>query len=262
MKISNDIIVNSTINRAKSILKDAKLSDNVYYKEGLSRQFHNNMQDYYKELGTIGRVLFGKKSTDLRAEQYINELLKNFNYLVAKFYISISKPDTANEIIAIKEKLKKQYGLKNLYFDNNTDFARRCLNIAKLLEKHQIKMPETIIGSDNYQKNSGIQFNINKLGQTIVLNTNYDSFLSITKSQDELLVHEIIHTLQKNILSLNQKKLPKEYKKLKQIHPDILSDINQKCNHEAHADLFTKSILSHLSEDENKLLQYLNSLFL
>ena len=262
MKISNQIVLNSTINKAKLLLKDAKLTDNKYYVQGLSRQFHSNMQDYYKELEHIGKDLFNRSSTDLRAEQFMNELLKKFNSKVAKFYISISKPDTENEIIKIKQKLKQQYGVKNLYCDNNADFARRCLSVAKLLQKHGIKMPKTIIGSDNYQKNSGIQFNIDRLGQTIVLNTEYNSMLGITKSKNELLVHEIIHTLQKNILSLNQKKLPKEYTKLKNIHPDVLLDIQYKCNQEAHVNLFVKSLLSRLSGDENKLLQYLNSLFL
>ena len=262
MKILNEKVLNITLNKAKTILKDAKSSDNVYYREGLSRQFHSNMQDYYKELEIAGHDMFSKTSTDLRAEQYMNERLKKFNYIVARFYISISKADTDKEIIKIKDKLKKQYGVKNLYCDNNPDFARRCLNIAKLLKKRSIKMPKTIIGSDNYQKNSGIQFNTDKFGSTIVLCNKYHSVLGITKSPNELLLHEIIHTLQKNILSLNQKKLPKEYRNLTNIHPDIMSDIQFKCNQEAHADLFVKSILSRLSKDEKKLLQYLNSLFL
>lgn len=262
MKVTNEIVLNNTLNKAKSMVKDAKSADNIYYKDGLSRIFHGNMQDYYNELENIGKDMFSKSSTDLRAEQYMNELLKKFNFLVAKFYISISKSDTENEIIKIKEILNNKYGVKNLYCDNNKDFAKRCLEVAKLLEKHKIKMPRTIIGSDNYQKNSGIQFNVNKFGSTIVLNTKYDSVLGITKSKNELLVHEIIHSLQKNILSLNQKKLPKELTNLKKIHPDVLSDIRFKCNQEAHVDLFVKSIFSRLTNDENKLLEYLNSLFL
>ena len=192
----------------------------------------------------------------------MNELLKIFDFLVAQFYILISKSDTENEIIKIKEKLNNKYGVKNLYCDNNKDFAKRCLEVAKLLENHKIKMPRTIIGSDNYQRNSGICFNINKFGPTIILNTKYDSVLGITKSKNELLVHEIIHSLQKKLLSLNKKKLPNEFTELKNIHPDVLSDIRFKCNQEAHADLFVKSILSCLTNDENKLLQYLNSLYL
>lgn len=258
----NEIFLNKTFNKANELLKYTRYADNPTIREGLSRQFHSCFLDYEYQLGEIGRDVFKRSSVNLETEQYVHKLSDKMNSLAAKFYIAISKKDTDKNILDIKEKLNKKYEVKYLYCDNNINFADNCLNVAKLLKKHGIKMPKTIIGSENYHKNSGVQFNTRKFGTTIVLNTKYDSIISITKSPFELMVHEIIHSIQKNLFILNQKKLPDKYRNLREIHPEIQADINCRCNHEAHADLFTKSILDSLSDDENKLLKYLNSLFL
>ena len=60
----NELILNNTLNKANEMLKFAKKAAHPVLREGLSRQFHNAMWEYNKQLKDIGLDLFTKSILD------------------------------------------------------------------------------------------------------------------------------------------------------------------------------------------------------
>lgn len=205
-----------------------------------------------------------KKNRTLEGEQYISECLESFFNVYADIFQNLSMRDTDKTVLTVKRKLHNKYGVKKVFLDNNPMFASRCLETVELLSNHNIILPERIIGCHYYPKYCGISLKNTKDGPTILLHSDLEGWYpnSITNSPIELPLHESLHLLQKGFFLSNIKILPKEYRMIAKKSKIAESSINCHCNHEAHVDLLVrKLIMNDLTEDEEKLLKYLNELF-
>ena len=206
-----------------------------------------------------------KKFRTLDAQQYIRDYLDSFFNIYAEVFQNLSIKDTDKTVLYAKRELQNDYGVKKVFLDNNPMFARRCLETAELLSNHNISLPERIIGCHYYPKYCGLSMKNTKDGSTILLHSDLEGWRpnSITNSPIELPLHESLHLLQNGFFLSNIKTLPKEYRMIAKKSKIADSTINYwHCNHEAHIDLLVrKLIINDLTEDEEKLLKYLNELF-
>ncbi len=205
-----------------------------------------------------------KKNRTLDAQQFIGDCLDRFYNVFADVFQNLSIKDTDKTVLFAKNELQKDYGVKKVFLDNNPMFARRCLETVELLSNNSISLPERIIGCRYYPKYCGISMKNTKDGSTILLHSDLEGWQpnSVTNSPIELPLHESLHLQQNGFFLSNIKTLPQEYRSLAKKSKIANSSINCHCNHEAHVDLLVrKLIMNDLTEDEEKLLKYLNELF-
>lgn len=205
-----------------------------------------------------------KKIRTLDAQQYIRDYLDSFFNVYAEVFQNLSIKDTDKTVLYAKRELQNDYGVKRVFLDNNPMFAKRCLETVELLSNHNISLPERIIGSRYYPKYCGISMKNTKYGSTILLHSDLEGWQpnSVTNSPIELPLHESLHLQQNGFFLSNIKILPKEYLEFAQNSKIANSSINCHCNHEAHVDLLVrKLIMNDLTENEERLLKYLNELF-
>ncbi len=204
------------------------------------------------------------KNRTLEGLQYIENCLSSFFNVYADVFQNLSIKDTDKAVLLAKIKLQNDYGVKRVFLDNNPMFAKRCLETVELLSNHNISLPERIIGSRYYPKYCGISMKNTKDGSTILLHSDLEGWQpnSVTNSPIELPLHESLHLQQNGFFLSNIKILPKEYLEFAQNSKIANSSINCHCNHEAHVDLLVrKLIMNDLTENEERLLKYLNELF-
>ena len=228
-------------------------------KEKLARKCHA-LKNYAAE----PLIFILKNNRTLDAQQYIKICLENFFNVYADIFQNLSIKDTDKTVLSVKRKLQNEYGIKKVFLDNKPMFASRCLETVELLSNHNISLPERIIGCHYYPKYCGISLKNTKDGSTILLHSDLEGWYPdpITNSPIELPLHESLHLLQKGFFLSNIKTLPKEYRMIAKKSKIAESSINSHCNHEAHVDLLVrKLIMNDLTEDEEKLLKYLNELF-
>ena len=205
-----------------------------------------------------------KKNRTLEVQQFVEDCLDRFFNIYAIVFQNLCIKDTDKTVLFAKNELQNDYGVKKVFLDNNPMFARRCLETVELLSNNSISLPERIIGCRYYPKYCGISMKNTKDGSTILLHSDLEGWQpnSVTNSPIELPLHESLHLQQNGFFLSNIKTLPQEYRSLAKKSKIANSSINCHCNHEAHVDLLVrKLIVNDLTEDEEKLLKYLNELF-
>lgn len=204
----------------------------------------------FKDAERLGRINF-------RVEQYARNFMRKSDKKIVDLCRMISQKDVNPEVLAIKDKLKKVYGLKEVRLDNNPEFAKNCLEAMELLRKNGIKPPDSIIGTALFNY-GGISTRVGKDVCIIV-----DPFCKTlnhasTKSPLHSIVHESVHCVQPDLLAFNLKKIPKKYHNtMSNLSPYAAGNKA----HEVHSELQTKKILEQLTAEEEELFTFLGGMF-
>ncbi len=175
----------------------------------------------------------------------------------AKFILAREKalhvPSKNPKVIAIENILKEQYGCKFVSLKDNEDLAKKVLKAYETASKNRIKTPENVIVSD-FMFANGEHFS----NETILLNK-YQEVLregyTSTNSDLHVPLHEILHGTHPYLLSFSRKKIPAQFKKVRQELSEY-SAISQ--THEIFTELYTKKLIDDLNPDEQALFDYLN----
>lgn len=197
----------------------------------------------------------------LEAERAIYELQKQFGDKMATLYKILTIKDTNPKVMKIKRELKKEYGIKSLYLNNNLDFAESCLQVAKIFKEKGYTLPDEIIASDFFidEDDSCMSMALEGKKKTILINPEcmHDGldWMCSVRSPLHTIVHECVHCLQPLLTCFNMKKIPAKYN-------DTIANLSfyarENSAHEIHAELLTKKILKGLNPDEEELLKYLS----
>ncbi len=239
------------IKKLQTVKNEAEL-DELLTQETESRFiYHMSECILDKDLNLQKHVIL--HSTTLALEQYINKLCLKEDIRLANFLKNIVKKDTNPEIIAIKQRIFKNFNIKNLYFDNNLEFAQTCLDAMQILKNNNIKPPNIIIGSRYIPDGAGITLNTTE-GKVIALNTILKpSWYGSTQSPMHKIIHECVHCTQPNLIAFNLQKIPKKFTEtINELSPYASGNFAK----EVHAELYTKKLLDKLSENEIKLASY------
>lgn len=167
----------------------------------------------------------------------------------------LTKSDCNPEVIKIKNFLKKEYGQKDIYFNNDIEFAKDVLKAFEILEKNNIKYNGTIIAYDEFEA-VGTCVNSSK-GKCVIINK--DNWQIGNNDPVHIILHEIIHSLQPRKLEFNLQEIPEKY-------DSIICQISDYANgnlaHEIHCELYVKKLTKGLSPEEDELFNYLGGTFL
>lgn len=198
----------------------------------------------------IGKVI-EKQKIDLRLEQYLNKALNKDNKKLAQLFKIIAQQDVDPKVLAIKNCLKKDYGVKELYLDNNLELAQSCIKSMKILKKNNIPCPTQIIASRHLT--GGINIKDGKL-KTIIVPTDINNVFMGPDNLVHLFVHESVHSIQPQLLLFNIQKIPPKYQEV----ADNVSDYaSGNFAHEVHCELYVKKLLDKLSKEEEELFEHL-----
>lgn len=168
----------------------------------------------------------------------------------------ISKKDTDPTVLKIKQELQQKYGLKELFCDNNIEFAQSCKKAFQILNKNNIKIPKYVIANEQIDMFSGWSTDSSRGKEVIIsLNSNINNYDVDLK---HIIIHEILHTTQPNTLAFKTKIIPEEMQETANGVSEYASD-----NYalEVHCELYAKKILKGLSPEEEKLFDYLGGNF-
>lgn len=158
--------------------------------------------------------------------------------------------DKNESIVATKEKLKNKYNLKDIYLNNDPKVAKACEEVFEILEKNNIKFNGTLIVG-NCLNFGGINLNSAEGNIAIINPYNTECYY---KAEKEIILHEILHSLQPKTLEFNSQEIPKEYR-------DIIANISDYAinnhAHEVHCELYVKKLLKGLSPKEEELFNCL-----
>ena len=247
----------------KNNIIDKKFAENLLMLKDpylVQEKLKNYYNDYIETIPYINlalkinlkKIKIEQKS-DLREEQFFYQNKSFINNNVIEYAKKLSDKDTDPEILKIKKELKKNFNIKQMFFDNNLDTAIDTLNAFKILKENNLELPQQIIISKFIKNSTAI--NTSKL-KTIIINPNLTHSLCwlSTESPMHNIIHECIHINQPDLLIFNFKELPKKYLKIAY----KLSDYSYKAPfHEIHAELLTKYLLEELNTEELELLEYI-----
>lgn len=219
------------------------------YFTNLDNLFHD------KDINMIGCIK--KQKTTLNFEKYIKAQEEKTDSELCEFFLRIAAPDIKPSVLAIKDRLMKEFGIKKACLDNNISFAKKCLTGMEILKDNNLKCPNIIIGS-KYIDDNCISLST-KEGSAILVGTKIDTInhIASTKSPLHAIIHESIHTLQKGFFMSRIKKL----KGFDNTVEGISLYASNNYLHEVHAELYTKLLLSKTNKKEKELLEYLNKIF-
>lgn len=198
----------------------------------------------------------------LEAEQWIASRMEEIHKKMLDMFKLLSRQDLRLDVLDIKRRLKGEFGIKEVYLNDNPNLARKCLESMKVLKKNDLALPDEIIGTDLLLDSSREPFSIaiheEKEGNAIIINPDVlkddEDWTASTDSPIHTIVHECIHCIQPNLMSFNLKKIPAKFK-------DTISKLSYYARdnymHEVHAELLTKKILNGLNSREKELLDYI-----
>jgi len=209
--------------------------------DGLDNLFNENYQLFDEA--------FKKQRTTLELEQFVFQKQTECGRKAIKIAKILSTKDTDPKVLAVKEILKDQYGLENVYFDNNYKFAKQCLQAVKILKKNNYELPDEIIGIHQASFSQMLRVD----GKNVILiNTQMgNDGMQSTNHPLHFIIHECIHANQSPLLMFSLKKIPKQFK---EIANKISMYAHENYTSEVDAELRTKQLLANLNKDEERLL--------
>lgn len=195
-----------------------------------------------------------KQKTTLAIEQRLFKFKSKQASQMAALYKVLAKKDTEPDVLKIKNELIQKYGIKNVYLDNNLEYAKLCLDSMKVLKENDFPLPEQIILS-RYLPETGMSINADNK-KTILLNPEQqlDTWESSTESPLHCIIHECVHCVQPDLLIFNLNKPPVRFQKT---ICDLSFYASGNYTQEVHAELVTKKLLDKLTPDEETLLKYI-----
>lgn len=195
-----------------------------------------------------------KHKTTLAIEQRLFKFKNKQNSQMAALYKVLVKKDTEPGVLKIKNELIQKYGIKNVYLDNNPEYAKLCLDSMKVLKEKEFPLPEQIILS-RYLPDTGMSINADNK-KTVILNPEQqiDAWEASTESPLHCIIHECVHCIQPDLLIYNLKKPPAKFQKT---ISDLSFYASGNYTQEVHAELVTKKLLDKLTPDEESLLKYI-----
>lgn len=200
----------------------------------------------------------------LEAEQLIARHMEEIHKKMLDMFKLLTRRDLRPDVLDIKRRLKGEFGIKEVYLNDNPNLARKCLESMKVLKKNDVALPDEIIGTDLLLDSSREPFSIaiheEKEGNAIIINPDVlrddEDWTASTDSPIHTIVHECIHCTQPNLMSFNLKKIPAKFK-------DTISKLSYYARdnymHEVHAELLTKKVLEGLNSKEKELLNYIEN---
>lgn len=200
----------------------------------------------------------------LEAEQLIARHMEEIHKKMLDMFKLLTRRDLRPDVLDIKHRLKGEFGIKEVYLNDNPNLARKCLEAMKVLKKNDVALPDEIIGTDLLLDSSREPFSIaiheEKEGNAIIINPDVlkddEDWTASTDSPIHTIVHECIHCTQPNLMSFNLKKIPAKFK-------DTISKLSYYARdnymHEVHAELLTKKVLKGLNSKEKELLNYIEN---
>lgn len=200
------------------------------------------------------REIIEKQEFSKELDDYIlKKKIKTGNKLVPLLELSATK-DKDNEVLKIKQELTQKYGIEKFCCNNDLEFAKACKKVFPILEKNNIKIPRMIFANDNVD--FGGYSAITSQGNAIVINKNKIEMQDM--SLEHVIAHEILHTTQPETLAFATKVIPPEMKKTADNVSEYAKD---NFAVEVHCELYVKKLFSGLTEDEEKLFNYLGGTF-
>lgn len=181
--------------------------------------------------------------------------LEEMSVIFAKI---LSKEDKKPEVLSIKNEIKNEFGIKDLYLDNNLPYAKKIQKALRILKVNNIPLADEIIVNSVVEMSMGISGPQKKI---MILNPNIkpEYYLS-TDSPLHLIIHEGIHVSQPNDVTINFSKVPEQYR-------EVANNLSLYASNnfllEVHAELKTKQLLNPKSftNKERELLNYIENLF-
>ncbi len=167
-----------------------------------------------------------------------------------------SKKDTDQDILKIKHELQQKYGIKELFCDNNLEFAKSCKEAFEVLNKNGIKIPKYVIANEQVDMFGGWNAESSQ-GETVILSLNPNSN-SFDMDLKHVIIHEVLHTTQPKTLAFKTKIIPDDMQ-------DTTNNVSEYASGnyalEVHCELYVKKLLEGLSPEEEKLFDYLGGDF-
>lgn len=167
-----------------------------------------------------------------------------------------SKKDTDQDVLKIKQELQQKYGIKELFCDNNLEFAKSCKEAFEVLNKNGIKMPKYVIANEQVDMFGGWNAESSQ-GETVILSLNPSSN-SFNMDLKHIIVHEVLHTTQPKTLAFKTKMIPED---MQETANNVSEYASGNYALEVHCELYVKKLLEGLSPKEEKLFDYLGGDF-
>lgn len=189
----------------------------------------------------------------------INLLRKELETFSVKFAKILSRKDEKPEVLQLKKDIKKEFGIKNLYLDNNYAYAKKIQKALKILSDNNIPLADEIIVNSVLN----ISMGISDLGKkTMLLNSSIDTeSMCSTDSPLHIIIHEGVHVGQLNDPAISFQKMPDKFEKTIDNLSLYASD---NFILEVHAELKTKKLLNpkEFTSQEQEALDYIeNNIF-
>ncbi len=186
-----------------------------------------------------------------------NKILKNENEINARAIPMAklsAKKDVNPEIIKLKEKLKKDYGIKEMFFNNDKAAAFTFKKVLDLLKANNIEYNGTIIVIDNLDA-CGINLYSNNDNYVIVNPNECDNYKN---KLNHVILHEILHSFQPRSMVFSTQKIPEDL-------IDVANNVSPYARGnfalEIHCELHCKKLEKGLSEEEERLFSHLGGDF-
>lgn len=205
------------------------------------------------ELDIMGKIERKEFSSELD-KFLLEDEIKNTDLALPLLKL-VSKTDEDNEILKIKSELKQKYGQKNLFFNNDLEFAQACKEAFEILAKNKIPYKGVVIAYDALEA-VGICLNSTE-GNCVVVNK--ESWQREEEDLVHVILHELLHSLQPYTLEFKLKDIPID---MIDVADNVSSYAAGKYAHEVHCELYVKRLLEGLSDEEEELFNYLGGAFL
>lgn len=231
-----------------------KAKTNYGFSSMVSDCFENKSENNIK----LAEEIYIRGSIKPEEIPLVNSLKEFTDNLAVKFAKILSKKDTKPEVLEIKRQIKKEFGIKKLYLDNNFRYAKRVQKGLRILKENGIPLADEIIVNSMLSFNMGIS---NPKKKAMILNPNLKPDYSCsTNSIYHMIVHEDIHTIQPDNAVINFGKMPERYK-------GAISNLSLYADDnfifEVHAELMAKKLLrpKEFTPKEQEALDYIEDLF-
>ncbi len=186
--------------------------------------------------------------------KFLQTQIENFSIKFAKI---LSKKDTNPEVLKIKKDIRKDFGIKNLYLDNNLPFSKKIQKALKILKENNVPLANEIIVNSILDSSMGIT---NPDKRTILLSPRGISDIFSTNSPLHLIIHEGIHLGQPDNPVIQLQKMPDKFK-------ETINNLSLYASDnfilEVHAELKAKQLLrpKKFTKEEGEALFYIENLF-
>ena len=238
-----------------SYLKKAKSRENLVFELDAyiyKRIFGEDVLED-KKLDIMGKIERKEFSSELD-KFLLEDEIKNTDLALPLLKL-VSKTDTDIEVLKIKDELNQKYGQKNLFFNNDLEFAQACKEAFEILAKNKIPYKGVVIAYDDLEA-VGICLNSTE-GNCVVVNK--ESWQREEEDLVHVILHELLHSLQPYTLEFKLKDIPID---MIDVADNVSNYAAGKYAHEVHCELYVKRLLEGLSKEEKNLFEYLGGTFL